>query len=36
MTTISASTIDSPNSPIITINAATTINEKLIPSTFSQ
>jgi hypothetical protein len=34
MTTISASTIDSPNSPIITINAATTINEKLIPSTF--
>eukprot|EP00258_Populus_trichocarpa_P037861 XP_024453880.1 uncharacterized protein LOC112326993 [Populus trichocarpa] len=36
MTTISASTIDSPNSPIITINAATTINEKLIPSTFPQ
>jgi hypothetical protein len=36
MTTISASTIDSPNSPIITINATTTINEKLIPSTFPQ
>jgi hypothetical protein len=36
MTTIYASTTNSPNSPIITINAATTINEKLIPSTFPQ
>jgi len=36
MTTISASTTDSPNSSIITINVATTINEKLIPSTFPQ
>jgi hypothetical protein len=34
MTTISASTTDSPHSPIITINAAITINEKLIPSIF--
>ena len=33
MAAISASTIDSP---IITINAATTINEKLTPSTFTQ
>ena len=33
MAAISASTIDSP---IITINAATTINEKLTPSTFPQ
>ena len=33
MAAISASTIDSP---IITINVATTINEKLTPSTFPQ
>jgi hypothetical protein len=36
MATITASTTDSTHSPIITINAATTINEKLIPSTFPQ
>ncbi|XP_011016404.1 PREDICTED: uncharacterized protein LOC105119910 [Populus euphratica] len=36
MVTITTSTIDSTHSPIITINAATTINEKLIPSTFPQ
>ena len=36
MTTTTASTTDSSNSPIITMNAAITINEKLIPSTFSQ
>jgi len=36
MATITASTTDSTHSPIITINAAITINEKLIPSTFPQ
>jgi len=36
MATISASTTNSPNSPIITINAATTINKNLIPSNFPQ
>jgi len=36
MATITAPSTDSTHSLIITINAATTINEKLIPSTFPQ
>ena len=36
MATTSASIKDSPNAPVITINAATTINEKLTSSTFPQ
>ena len=36
MATTSASIKDAPNTPVITINAATTINEKLTSSTFPQ